>query len=396
MHVKSLIYYEDLEAYKLSQLISTFCLIQALIPPTLHKMFMPLLLLPSLFSTIVLAGGARDRPPAIFVFGDSHVDSGNNNYLLTTLSKANHFPNGIDFKASGGMPTGRFTNGRTMADIIGEEVGQRNYAPPFLDRYTAGAALLNGVNYASGAGGILNKTGALYVSRLGMDVQIDYFNSTRQQLDEFLGKDEARELVQNAIFSITIGANDFLNNYLTFITDFEQPDTYTNGLMIALREQLTRLYYLDARKIVMGNIVPIGCIPYQTSVAPVDETGCAALPNQLATMYNRQLRQLLSELNQILPGSNLLYANLYDLFMDVITNHKSYGFETAVDACCGNGGVHGGMIACGPASSLCGDRSKYVYWDPYHPTEAANLIVAKKLVHGNAADISPKNIQQLL
>lgn len=68
---------------------------------------------------MALGIAAGDRPPAIFVFGDSHVDSGNNNYLLTSLSKADHFPNGIDFKASGGMPTGRFTNGRTMADIIG-------------------------------------------------------------------------------------------------------------------------------------------------------------------------------------------------------------------------------------------------------------------------------------
>lgn len=55
---------------------------------------------------------------ASFVFGDSLVDSGNNNYLQT-LSKADIQPNGIDFKASGGRPTGRFTNGRTIADISG-------------------------------------------------------------------------------------------------------------------------------------------------------------------------------------------------------------------------------------------------------------------------------------
>ncbi|KAK7846085.1 gdsl esterase/lipase [Quercus suber] len=43
---------------------------------------------------------------ASFIFGDSLVDAGNNNYL-STLSKANIQPNGIDFKASGGNPTGR-------------------------------------------------------------------------------------------------------------------------------------------------------------------------------------------------------------------------------------------------------------------------------------------------
>lgn len=57
---------------------------------------------------------------ASFIFGDSLVDAGNNNYL-STLSKANIAPNGIDFKASGGNPTGRYTNGRTIGDIVGKQ-----------------------------------------------------------------------------------------------------------------------------------------------------------------------------------------------------------------------------------------------------------------------------------
>lgn len=56
---------------------------------------------------------------ASFIFGDSLVDAGNNNYL-PTLSRANIPPNGIDFKASGGNPTGRYTNGRTIGDIVGK------------------------------------------------------------------------------------------------------------------------------------------------------------------------------------------------------------------------------------------------------------------------------------
>lgn len=56
-----------------------------------------------------------DDLPANFVFGDSLVDAGNNNYIFS-LSKANFLPHGIDF----GKPTGRFTNGRTIVDIIGK------------------------------------------------------------------------------------------------------------------------------------------------------------------------------------------------------------------------------------------------------------------------------------
>lgn len=72
-------------------------------------------------SPFVLAADDGETLVASFIFGDSLVDAGNNNYLQT-LSKANITPNGIDFKASGGQPTGRYTNGRTIGDIVGEYV----------------------------------------------------------------------------------------------------------------------------------------------------------------------------------------------------------------------------------------------------------------------------------
>lgn len=45
--------------------------------------------------------------------------------------------------------------------------------------------------------------------------------------------------------------------------------------------------------------------------------------------------------------------------------------------------------------SLCDDRSKYVFWDAYHPTEAANIIIAKELLDGDETVTSPVNIRQL-
>lgn len=68
---------------------------------------------------------------ASFIFGDSLVDAGNNNYLQT-LSRANVTPNGIDFKASGGNPTGRFTNGRTIGDIVGKLTHTHTHIYMFL------------------------------------------------------------------------------------------------------------------------------------------------------------------------------------------------------------------------------------------------------------------------
>lgn len=53
--------------------------------------------------------------PCFFIFGDSLVDNGNNNGILT-LARANYRPYGIDFPAGA---TGRFTNGRTYVDALG-------------------------------------------------------------------------------------------------------------------------------------------------------------------------------------------------------------------------------------------------------------------------------------
>lgn len=75
---------------------------------------------------------------------------------------------------------------------------------------------------------------------------------------------------------------------------------------------------------------------------------------------------------------------------------KLSGFTTASTACCGNGGQFSGIVPCGPTSSMCEERSKYVFWDPYHPSEAANLILAKHIVDGDEKYISPMNLRQLL
>lgn len=57
------------------------------------------------------------KVPAIFIFGDSTVDVGTNNYLKLSLAKANKPYYGIDYPFS--RPTGRFSNGYNTADLIG-------------------------------------------------------------------------------------------------------------------------------------------------------------------------------------------------------------------------------------------------------------------------------------
>lgn len=59
---------------------------------------------------------AQPLVPAMFIFGDSVVDVGNNNDIYTIV-KANFPPYGRDFTTHN--PTGRFCNGKLATDFTG-------------------------------------------------------------------------------------------------------------------------------------------------------------------------------------------------------------------------------------------------------------------------------------
>lgn len=87
-----------------------------LVPPKRTAIWIGLLLCLSSLSDFVQGG---NKVPGLYVLGDSQLDVGNNNYLQTTI-RANFPHNGVDYP--GHLPTGRFSNGKNLADFIGEKV----------------------------------------------------------------------------------------------------------------------------------------------------------------------------------------------------------------------------------------------------------------------------------
>ncbi|GJS16755.1 GDSL esterase/lipase-like protein [Tanacetum coccineum] len=300
---------------------------------------------------------------ALFIFGDSLVDVGNNNYI-TTLAKANYGPIGVDF----GKPTGRFTNGRTVEDIIGESLGFQNPPPPYMAPTTVGPMILRGVNYASGSSGILKESGANYIGRIAMDTQVENFAKTRLQIISSIGVHAAIKLFTNALFTVTTGSNDFINNYYQpHLSKQASPKVFTGRMVSTLKRQLTKLYHMGARNIVVANVPPIGCCPYFRDHNPRVGNKCV--------------------------GSTFVYADVYHIAEDVIHNYRSYGFEIVDRACCHTLGRHGGLVPCMPHTHICPDRSKYMFWDWFHVTEAANAIIAKRVMDGDLNDIWPINLR---
>ncbi|GAB4845096.1 hypothetical protein Ancab_038502 [Ancistrocladus abbreviatus] len=122
--------------------------------------------------------GSPPRVPAMFAFGDSLIDVGNNNYL-NSAAKSNYWPYGCDFA---GGPTGRFCNGKTVVDIISELLGLA-YLPAFADPAAVRARVLGGVNYASAAAGILDETGRNLVTYSLFCWRFDVESSARDVLN---------------------------------------------------------------------------------------------------------------------------------------------------------------------------------------------------------------------
>ncbi|XVF38874.1 hypothetical protein REPUB_Repub20aG0139800 [Reevesia pubescens] len=249
--------------------------------------------------------------PAIFIFGDSIVDVGNNNYI-NTFAKAT-FPHGIDFEGS--CPPGRFTNE--------QDLGARNFTPPYLAPNTTGDMVLKGVNYASSGSGILNNTGIIWGGHISLDAQISNFEETKKTIVSRIGRRETKRLLKHqALFIVVTGVNDFfLRQQMQNLSSQEQ---YLNILTSKFNSQLTRLYSLEARKIVVTNIPKIGCSPYERDNYP-EVKGCVASLNQPIKSYNRRLKRLLMDLTANLTGSTYVYADIHAILEDILHNYKSYG-----------------------------------------------------------------------
>ncbi|XP_009597060.1 GDSL esterase/lipase At1g71691-like [Nicotiana tomentosiformis] len=326
--------------------------------------------------------------PAMFIFGDSLIDNGNNNNL-PSFAKANYFPYGIDFN---GGPTGRFSNGYTMVDVIAQLLGL-----PLIPPYTeaSGDQMRFGINYASAAAGILDITGRNFVGRIPFNQQITNFESTVNQIRSNLGVSDVGEALAKSIFFVGMGSNDYLNNYL--MPNYNTKNQYNAQEFASLlvqqyNQQLMRLYNLGARKFVIGGVGLMGCIP--SILAQSQNGACSDEVDQLVLPFHNNVRSMLNNFNTNLPGSKFVYIDIRNMFQDLLTNYRQYGFSEINNGCCGVG-RNRGQITCLPFQTPCQNREQFIFWDAFHPTEAVNILFGRKAFSGGSDVVYPINIQQL-
>ncbi|XP_058196044.1 GDSL esterase/lipase At1g29670-like [Rhododendron vialii] len=347
-----------------------------------------------LFQGIRYGAEAQPQVPCYFIFGDSLVDNGNNNNIAS-LAKANYMPYGIDFP---GGPTGRFCNGKTTVDVIAEQLGFNGYIPPYAT--ARGRGILGGVNYASAAAGIRDETGQQLGGRVSFTGQVNNYKTTVSQIVNILGgEDAAANYLSKCIYSVGLGSNDYLNNYFmpgTYSTSRQYtPDQYADVLIQQYAQQIRQLYNFGARKLVLTGVGQIGCSPNELAQNSPDGRTCVQRINSANQLFNNRLKSLVDNLNNNFSDAKFIYINAYGIFQDLITKPSSFGFKVTNAGCCGVG-RNNGQITCLPLQTPCQNRKEYIFWDAFHPTEAANIILARRSYSAQSpSDAYPMDIRRL-
>ncbi|XP_057802362.1 GDSL esterase/lipase At5g33370-like [Salvia miltiorrhiza] len=350
----------------------------------------------AIFFLILVLGdlSSNAEAKAFFVFGDSLVDNGNNNYLATT-ARADSPPYGIDYPSH--RPTGRFSNGLNIPDIISETNGWEATLP-YLSPELTGQKLLVGANFASAGVGVLNDTGIQFVNIIRIYQQLNYFKQYQQRLSQIIGQQETKRLVKESLVLITLGGNDFVNNYylVPFSIRSQQYslEDYVPYVISEYKKVLQRLYELGPRRVLVTGTGPLGCVPAE--LAQHSRNGeCAGELMRAASLFNPQLVQMINELNNEVGGNVFIAANTNQMHLDFISNPQQFGFVTSKIACCGQG-PYNGLGLCTPLSNLCPNRDLYVFWDPFHPSERANRIIVRQILTGSNTYMHPMNLSTIL
>lgn len=176
-----------------------------------HNTHLLLLLLLSTITLHFLATPttAKGKITAVYAFGDSTLDSSNNNGL-TTICKSNHEPYGALFP--GKIASGRFSDGLLASDFLVSQLGIKKFLSPYLDPTVTTNDLLTGATFASVCSGLDDLT-ATTAHVLSMPEQFKNFERAVKRREGKVGLAKAAAAVKNAVFLVSAGSSDMLSNY---------------------------------------------------------------------------------------------------------------------------------------------------------------------------------------
>ncbi|KAK8654906.1 hypothetical protein V6N13_107502 [Hibiscus sabdariffa] len=289
--------------------------------------------------------------PALYVFGDSFVDNGNNKAIWEMMIPSEE----VIFRS----------------ELISMEKLQAVSPMEELQWISLGKHVINFFQ------------------------QVDLFeNSTMEALKgSFDSPESFADYLSKSLFYINVASNDLGITYEFEMHDKYSVDEYVKLLVQELSKQLKRLHTLGARKFLVNNVPPLGCQPFNINTRN-NSGSCVEQMNELISVYNDLLPGLLTQLQSTLPGSKFVLRDVYKIFRDVIASPESYGFKDVNTSCCFD--KNGKRFeVCAPNIAPCEDRKTRMFFDPFHPSEAMYFVLVRRFLKDSSV-CSPINLIQLM
>ena len=91
----------------------------------------------------------------------------------------------------------------------------------------------------------------------------------------------------------------------------------------------------------------------------------------------------------------LFFSLIFSSFDRSIDPSELAGFTVTNAGCCGVG-RNNGQVTCLPFQAPCANRDQHIFWDAFHPSEAANIIVGRRSYRAQSPnDVYPMDISTL-
>ncbi|WVZ54651.1 hypothetical protein U9M48_005416 [Paspalum notatum var. saurae] len=255
---------------------------------------------------------------------------------------------------------------RRLPDLLAERMGLPPPPPVSALNGTVAAAAARGVNFGGGAG---------FRAGAAVGQQVRVAAETLQLLR--LEADDA-DVGGGAVFVLAFGS-DACARLLAPGAAAAAPKHGRRGLARLLADRVARgvaeLYEAGARRVAVLGVPPLGCAPRALwEAAPPAGAACVGEANELVQGYNARVAARLGELRAQLPGADVVFCDVYEGVMDIVSDPGRYGLEEAREACCGLGPFRA-TVGCLSKAMACGRPERRVWWDLYSTTEAVDALV---------------------
>lgn len=183
--------------------------------------------------------------------------------------------------------------------------------------------------------------------------QLELFGQYQERVSALIGAEQSERLVNDALVLITVGGNDYVNNYFLtpvslrqmqynleeysriVITEYHKilkvmyclfailPTKLCVCLLPLIRD-LQRLHDLGARRVLVTGTGPIGCVPAELAMRSSNGE-CAKELQRAASIYNPLLVEMITSLNQQLSHDTFVAVNALEMQNDFFANPQQFG-----------------------------------------------------------------------